>query len=172
MRRRLPGHVQFPVTALWSSSFSVGTRTELIVLRLSTLVRLQWVFAIASLAYLVASAVHGKVTGEPLSAAPILPSILMFLAYIGCLYLPRMDRIGWYRIAMCVAILLFGGGGVIGNVLNYFYSGLENYASFSAWALAVAINSYGTILNLMAAFGWFQRTGTPPDNSDIEKGVS
>lgn len=125
------------------------------MLTLRSLIVLQTSFAAASLAYLFTSVIRTKLTGEPLSAAPLLPSVLMFIGYIGCLYLPRIGKIGWYRVSMVVAIVLFGGGGVIGNVMRYLDSGLAQYATFGAWLVAVAINAYGTILNFIAAMGWF-----------------
>ena len=94
--------------------------------------------------------------GEALSAAAIVPSILMFIVYLGCLLFPHLDQVKLYRVAMVIAIVLFGGGGVIGNVLRYFDSGLTDYASFSAWAIAVAINLFGTILNTIAVFGLYK----------------
>jgi hypothetical protein len=40
--------------------------------------------------------------------------------------------------------------------MRYMDSGLEHYATFSAFAIAVAINSYGTVLNIIAALGLFK----------------
>jgi hypothetical protein len=132
------------------------TKTREHLPTLQTLLKLQALFAAISLAYLVTSALRLQVTGEALSAAPLLPSMLMFVAYIGCLFLPRSGRIRHYRVAMVVAILLFGGGGVVGNILRYLDSGLADYASLTAWYSAVAINAFGTVLNIMAALGWFR----------------
>lgn len=100
------------------------------MINLSSLVRLQAFFAAASLIYLLASAVRQQMFGEPLSAAAIGPSILMFLAYCGALFLPRIGKIGWYRISMVSALVLFGIGGVIGNITRYVDNGLADYASF------------------------------------------
>lgn len=124
---------------------------------LSSLVRLQALFAALSITYLLASAIRQQITGEPLSAAAIGPSILMFLAYCGALLLPRIGRIGWYRASMVPALILFGIGGVVGNIARYLDSGLAEYASFSAWAIAVTINLFGTVLNVIAAFALFRR---------------
>ena len=131
---------------------------------LSVLLRLQALFAAASITYLVASLIRQQTTGEPLSAAAIGPSIVMFIAYLGILVLPRMGRVGWYRIGMIPALLLFGGGGVIGNVVRYLDSGLAQYASVTAWSVAVGINAFGTVLNIIAALGFFrraERSGSP-----------
>lgn len=124
--------------------------------RLRTLIGLQIVFATLSLSYLLVSAWRLQTTGEALSAAAIGPSIVMFLAYLACLALPHFGRIGWYRISMVIAVILFGGGGVIGNIVRYLDSGLDNYASVPAWAVAVGINLFGTILNIVALLGLFE----------------
>ena len=58
---------------------------------------------------------------------------------------------------MIFALLFFGGGGVIGNIARYIQSGLEQYAGFMAFAVAVAINTFGTVLNLLALFGWYTK---------------
>ena len=129
------------------------------MIALKNLVRLQGIFAIMSLTYLFVSLWRLQTMGEALSAAAIVPSILMFIVYFCFLLLPRMNRIVWYRVTMIVAIVLFGGGGVIGNVLRYFESGLVDYASFSAWVIAVAINAFGTVLNIIAAFGLYKQRG-------------
>ncbi|MDX2421176.1 MAG: hypothetical protein QNK43_00740 [Amphritea sp.] len=127
------------------------------MISLSLLVRLQACFAALSLTYLLASAGRQYITGEPLSAAAIGPSIVLFIAYCGALCFPRIDKVNWYRISMLPALVLFGGGGVIGNIDRYLNSGLAEYASFAAWAVAVAINLFGTVLNVIAALGLFRR---------------
>ena len=104
-----------------------------------------------------ASAVRQQITGEPLSAAAIGPSILMFLAYCVALFLPRIGKTGWYRISMVPALVLFGVGGVIGNIARYLDSGVAEYASLTAWAIAVTINLFGTVLNVIAALGLFRK---------------
>jgi hypothetical protein len=126
------------------------------VIRLGNLVILQAIFALASVAYLLVSGWREHTIGAPLSAAPILPSILLFVVYSACLVLPRLGNIGWYRATMVLAILFFGGGGVAGNILRYVESGIAEYASFSAWFVAVGINAFGTALNVIAALGLFQ----------------
>lgn len=80
------------------------------MIALKSLVRLQVVFAAASISYLVVSLIRQQTTGEALSAAAIGPSIAMFIAYLGILYLPRLGRVRWYRIGMLPALVLFGRG--------------------------------------------------------------
>ena len=107
---------------------------------LSRLLLLQKAYVVLALGYLFLSAYRLQVTGEALSAAPLLPSMVMLVIYGGCLWLPSFGMIKSYRTVMIIAVLLFGGGGVIGNVARYLSSGLEHYASYSAWVIAVAIN--------------------------------
>ena len=130
-------------------------------LDLRVLLRLQWVFAALAVGFLIASAARDAIAGAPLSAANIPASIGLFMLYAACLFLPRAGRLGWYRLAMIPALLFFGGGGVIANVLRFAESGLENYASVAAFAVAVGINAFGTILNLIAALGLYRKEGSP-----------
>ena len=127
------------------------------MINLSSLVRLQALFATLALVYLLASAARQQIIGEPLSAAAIGPSIGMFLAYCAALFLPRIGKIGWYRTSMVPALVLFGIGGVFGNIARYADSGLAEYSSYAAWAIAVTINLFGTVLNVIAALGLFNK---------------
>lgn len=126
------------------------------MLSLNRLLFLQSIFAAASLTYLVASLLRREMSGEAFSAAAIGPSIAMFIVYLGVLWLGRLGHIAWYRIGMIPALVLFGGGGVIANITRFLDSGLENYASGTAWAVAVGINLFGTILNIIALLGYFK----------------
>ena len=126
------------------------------MIKLSTLLFLQLSYALIAVGYLLLSTYRLQVTGQALSAAPILPAIIMFVPYCGLLLLPRVGMIKGYRFAMVVASVLMGGGGVVGNIMRYMDSGLEHYATFSAFVIAVAINSYGTVLNIIAALGLFK----------------
>jgi hypothetical protein len=126
------------------------------MIKLSRLLSLQVSFAFMAVTYLLLSAYQLQVTGRALSAAPALPAISLFVVYCGSLWLPRMGMIKGYRLAMVVAIILFGGMGVIGNILRYLDSGLEQYSTFLAFIIAIAINGYGTVLNIIAALGLFR----------------
>lgn len=48
-------------------------------------------------------------------------------------------------------------GGVLMNILNYAQHGLRDYSSFAIWLIAVEINNYGTIWNIVATLGMFKR---------------
>jgi uncharacterized membrane protein len=127
-------------------------------MKLRTLLVVQGVYAALALGFLGASGWHAHTTGAPLSAAPVVPSVVMFLIYVVCLLLPRLGRIGWYRVAMAIAIVPFGIGGVVLNILNYAQNGLRDFSSFEIWVLAIAINGFGTAWNVVAAVGAFDIT--------------
>lgn len=91
----------------------------------------------------------------PLSAANIPMSLCLFAAYGACLWLAKLSRLTGYRIAMTCAVIVFGGGGVVGNLARFIDSGLTEYANLSAFVLAVTINAYGTLLNVRATLGLF-----------------
>jgi hypothetical protein len=59
----------------------------------------------------------------------------------------RKDRLD--RVA--IAIVPFGIGGVLLNILNYAQRGLRDYNSCAIWLIASGISSYGTIWNTVAA---------------------
>lgn len=125
---------------------------------LRTLVKLQAVFALLSVTYLLISLWRKEAIGEPLSAAALGPSLALFGLYAASLFLAKLPRKLWYRIAMVFALLFFGGGGVIGNIYRFFDSGLEQYASFPAWLIAVLINGFGSFWNVIAAFGLYKKS--------------
>ncbi len=130
-------------------------------MRLGVLIRLQIAYAVMALVFLLFSGGYAYTTGEPISAAPILPSIIMFLIYSGCLLLPRFGRVGWYRIAMAIAIIPFGIGGVVMNIMNYLQNGLRDYSSLEIFLIAVGINAFGTLWNIIAAIGLFKQVQSP-----------
>ena len=59
-----------------------------------------------------------------------------------------------YRTLMGIAILALGVGGILVHLVNMSYRP-EAYSSVIAWALAVLINVFGLLLNLIAANGKF-----------------
>ncbi len=110
------------------------------MIKLDKLVLLQAAFACVAIGYLLLSIWRLQATGTALSAAEPGTSLTAFVVYSLALLLPRYGFLRSYRLAMLVALLLFGGG-VIGNILRHLDSGLEHYASFLAFATAEAINA-------------------------------
>ena len=61
-----------------------------------------------------------------------------------------------YRALMGLSVILYGYGGVLAHLLNIGH--LELYQSVWTWAGAIGVNSFGLVLNLVAALGWYKRT--------------
>ena len=61
-----------------------------------------------------------------------------------------------YRVLMGLSVILYGYGGVLAHLLNIGH--LELYQSVWTWAGAIGVNSFGLVLNLVAALGWYKRT--------------
>lgn len=127
-------------------------------MKLRTLLTLQFLYAAMALAYLAVSYVRIMGGGGPLSKAPPMPAAVIFVIYAACLlcfgvYYKHVP----YRIAMALAIPVCAFGGVLMNIVSYFQTGLEGFSSFGAWAIGVAINTYGLIWNVIAAIGAYKR---------------
>lgn len=75
-----------------------------------------------------------------------------------CLFLSAglMNNKTLYRVLMAASVILLGYGGVLAHVLNVGH--LDLYQSVWTWALAIAINTFGLLLNLIAAFGRYAPT--------------
>lgn len=127
------------------------------MMKLPTLVALQAAYACTAFAYLLFSEWRLQATGEALSAVPTGSSMVLFACYSLALLLPRFGFERSYRIVMVIAVLLFCGSGVIGNMIRFLQSGLDQYASFLAFIIAIVINLFGSVLNIIAAFGWYSR---------------
>lgn len=123
-------------------------------MRLATLLRYQLSYAAMGVAYNVVSFVVVASGGRQLSTtAPVFGGLVM--AAYGLALLPGFGKkIGLYRVLMGMSILIFGYGGIIKHLILYSQSPAL-YASFMAWFLAVGINIFGLVLNLVAASGQF-----------------
>jgi len=88
---------------------------------------------------------------DPLTSGIFLCTYALFLlsAFL------ENDR--YYRILMGISVVGFGYGGVLLNIINYFQNGLDGYSSFTAWLIAVAINTYGLFFNLLATLGYYKK---------------
>jgi hypothetical protein len=52
-------------------------------------------------------------------------------------------------------VFVFGYGGVLKHLLNA--SSMDAYYSPVAWTMAIGINAFGLILNVIGAFGLFRQ---------------
>jgi len=124
---------------------------------LKKLLVLQLVYALVGIGYNVVSFALVSMGGEPLSStAPVTGAIALF-AYGLCLIPGAMGYLIPYRILMVLSILVFGYGGIVKHLVNFFSDQLFLYSSTLAWVAAILINVYGLVLNVMAAAGWFKK---------------
>ncbi|MFA5065350.1 MAG: hypothetical protein WC566_07785 [Dehalococcoidia bacterium] len=124
-------------------------------MRLTTLLLLQVIYFILGILYNgVSLFLISK--GEPGLAPtqPVMGTISM-ITYALFLIPGFLRKITLYRILMIVAILVIGYGGVVTHIINIFTQP-QLYSSFVSWALAVGINLFGLVLNIIAASGKFK----------------
>ena len=96
--------------------------------------------------------------GKPaLSAADPVTSGILLSIYCVFLLAGVLKAHTLYRVLMGISVVGFGYGGVIYNILNYLQNGLEGYSSFTAWIIAIAINTYRLIFNFLAAIGKYEK---------------
>lgn len=113
------------------------------------LLRYQIVYALLGVGYNVMSIMMKRYGSGPLSYTNPVTGILAMLLF-GLFLIPGLLHHGLlYRILMGVAVIVLGYSGVIVHLLNY--QNLHLYYSTAAWILAILINLFGVVLNLMAA---------------------
>ena len=125
-------------------------------MKLRTLLLLQVIYVILWVAYNGVS-LYLKAQGQPALAPtqPVLGTISMII-YALCLIPGFLRKITIYRILMGVAIVVMGYGGVVTHIINTFTQP-QVYSSMVSWALAVGINLFGLVLNVIAVLGKFKR---------------
>ncbi len=126
------------------------------MISLSNLLRLQWIYVILGAGYNIISYI-GIVNGaRQLSTTPPLTGLPVMLLY-GLFLIPAYrNRIKAYRILMFCAILIYGWGGIMVHLINYFRDPML-YASFIAWVLAISINIFGLSLSILAVLKKFSQ---------------
>lgn len=130
---------------------------------LNRLLLFQMCYCIAGLGYNMASYFIVANGGRQLSTSEPITGALFMGAYGLCLLSGRFGLIRGYRIMMAFFVISGGYGGILIHLINY-SSDSSQYASFPAWIVAVGINSYGLILNVLAALGRFERTDLSGNN--------
>jgi len=122
---------------------------------LKTLLRLQCVYACLGIGYNVLSYLAVLSGGRAFSDTAPLTGGLSLALYALCLIPGFFGKISVYRVLMGLAIVVFGYGGIIKHLLNY-PGGLDHYVSMTAFVLAIGINVFGLVLNVIAAVGKFE----------------
>ena len=124
-------------------------------MKLATLLWLQLVYAILGAAYNVVSLSLSLMGKPPLSATNPVIGLVFMTVYALALIPGRLRKVLVYRILMGVAIVGFGIFGIGVHIVNIF-THPELYQSILAWALAVGINVYGLVLNIIAVSGKYK----------------
>ncbi len=128
-------------------------------MKLKTLLTAQCFYAILGIGYNVLSFLSVSSGGQAFSATAPLTGGLTMLLYGLCLLPGFLGYTGVYRALMGLAILVFGYGGIIKHLLNY-PGGLDAYSSMTAYILAIGINVFGLVLNVIAVSGKFRNPGS------------
>jgi len=122
---------------------------------LTTLLRLQVFYCVLGIGYNVISYIRIAGGGKALAATSPLTGGVFMVVYGLCLLPGFMGFNGIYRLLMALFIVITGYGGIIKHFIVYAQQP-EAYASWLACALAIGINGFGTLLNLLAAVGGFR----------------
>ncbi|RPI94245.1 MAG: hypothetical protein EHM32_07040 [Spirochaetales bacterium] len=127
-------------------------------MKLKTLLLLQIAYAVMGVGYNVLSYLSVASGGQPFSATAPLTGGLSLALYALCLVPGFAGYTGIYRVLMALSIVVFGYGGIIKHLLNY-PDGLGVYSSMTAYVLAIGINVFGLVLNVIAVSGRFEGGG-------------
>jgi hypothetical protein len=125
-------------------------------MKLTKLLHLQIIYFVLGMLYNGVS-IYLSAQGKPALAPtkPVLGAISM-ITYALFLIPGYLRNINLYRILMGVAIVVMGYGGVVTHIINIFIQP-QVYSSIVSWAVAVGINLFGLVLNIIAVSGKFKR---------------
>jgi hypothetical protein len=138
-------------------------------MKLSRLLCLQVVYCLLGIGYNVASYLAVSSGKPPFSATlPIVGGAVMTL--YGLFLIPGFFRAHkTYRVLMGLSIIVLGYGGIVKHLLNLAQDGLAKYSSATAFSLAVGINVFGLVLNIMAVSGKYKKEGAKePRDQGVE----
>ena len=121
---------------------------------LNQLLGLQLSYGLVGMAFNIVSWAVVKQGGVALTTTPPLIGMAAMFLFCLCLIAGYRRHMVAYRTLMGIAILALGVGGILVHLVNMSYRP-EAYSSVIAWALAVLINVFGLLLNLIAANGKF-----------------
>ncbi|RLA48417.1 MAG: hypothetical protein DRR42_16775 [Gammaproteobacteria bacterium] len=126
-------------------------------IKLCTLLWCQLTFYLLAIGYLTASYLSLSGGGPAFSTANPITSGIILTIYCTFLLAGILQAHTVYRILMGISVIGFGYGGVIYHIINYSQTGLEGYASFAAWLIAILFNAYGVVFNFIAASGKYEK---------------
>jgi hypothetical protein len=124
-------------------------------MKLSDLLRLQVIYVILGILYNAVSLYLISQGGKGLAPTQPVMGTISMLVYALFLIPGFLHKRTLYRILMGAAVLVIGYGGVVTHIINIFTQP-QLYLSTLSWALAVGINLFGLVLNIVAALGKFK----------------
>lgn len=125
------------------------------MLKLNHLLKLQLIYVLLGMLFNLVSYYLILENHTALTPTQPLMGLLAMLVYACFLLAGVYKKIVWYRVLMTVSILIFGYSGIIKHVIT-FSQEPDLYYSFYAVLLAVGINLFGFLLNLIAVFKKFK----------------
>jgi len=125
-------------------------------MQLSTLLRLQVLYAVLGIAYNGVSIYFASAFKQPLAPTQPALGIITMVVYALFLLPGFLGKTVLYRVLMAVAIIVIGYGGVVTHLINIFTQP-QLYHSLIAWSFAVGINLFGLVLNMVAVVGKFKK---------------
>lgn len=125
------------------------------MIKLNKLLILQLVYVLLGVLFNLVSYYLILENHKALTPTQPLLGILAMLVYMSFLLTGFYKKIVWYRVLMTVSILIFGYTGIIKHIIT-FSQEPDLYYSFYAVLLAVGINLFGFLLNLIAVFKKFK----------------
>ncbi len=124
-------------------------------MKLADLLRLQVIYFILGIVYNAVSLYLISQGGKGLAPTQPVMGTISMIGYALFLIPGFLNKRILYRILMGVAVLVIGYGGVVTHVINIFTQP-QLYLSVLSWALAVGINLFGLVLNIIAVSGKFK----------------
>lgn len=126
-------------------------------MRLEKLLKLQLLYCLLGIlfnlisSYMLSQGMKALTPTEPLAGIMVMSLYGLFLIS------GKMNQIRLYRILMGLALVIFIYGGIIKHIISLAQNP-ELYYSTTSGLLAIGINIFGWVLNLIAALGKFSKT--------------
>ncbi len=125
-----------------------------IKISLSLLLLLQLLYCFLGIGFNGVSYLRTRFGARQLSSNPPIVGAIFLLIYGMFLVAGYNDYYQAYRVLMVLALFFFGYFGIIRHFILYARTP-ESYSSKLSWFVAISINLFGFLLNLIAAAGRF-----------------
>ena len=124
------------------------------IISLKELLKLQFIYCLLGLLFNTISWILIENSYQSLTPTIPVQGVIAMAIYGVFLLTGYFAKIRPYRFLMLFAMIIFGYGGIIRHFF-IMYQSPELYSSFFSGLTGVAINLFGLVLNILAAFGKF-----------------